>query len=53
MAGPVFALNPALDVSQYAHTAWKIRGGFAKAFIRSIAQPPDGGWATRIVVPFR
>ena len=25
-----FALNPALDVSQYAHTAWKIREGFSK-----------------------
>jgi hypothetical protein len=22
---PAFALNPTLDVSQYAHTAWKIR----------------------------
>ncbi len=38
----VFALNPALDVSQYAHTAWKIRDGFAKGEITSIAQTPDG-----------
>src|SRR5712664_194179 len=37
-----FALNPALDVSQYAHTAWKIRDGFAKGTITSIAQTPDG-----------
>jgi signal transduction histidine kinase/ligand-binding sensor domain-containing protein len=37
-----FALNPALDVSQYAHTAWKIRDGFAKGSILSIAQAPDG-----------
>ena len=37
-----FALNPALDVSQYAHTAWKIRDGFAKGSILSIAQTPDG-----------
>jgi signal transduction histidine kinase/ligand-binding sensor domain-containing protein len=36
------ALNPALDVSQYAHTAWKIREGFAKGEILSIAQTPDG-----------
>src|SRR6202166_3374523 len=43
MAGPcMFALNPALDVSQYAHTAWKIRDGFAKGSILSIAQTPDG-----------
>jgi hypothetical protein len=26
-----FALNPALDVSQYAHTAWKIHEVFFKA----------------------
>jgi len=36
------ALNPALDVSQYAHTAWKVREGFAKGSILSIAQTPDG-----------
>lgn len=24
-----FALDPSLEVSQYAHTAWKIREGFA------------------------
>jgi signal transduction histidine kinase/ligand-binding sensor domain-containing protein len=36
------ALNPALDVSQYAHTAWKIREGFSKGMIFSIAQTPDG-----------
>jgi len=39
---PAFALNPALDVSQYAHTAWKIRDGFSKSAINSIAQTPDG-----------
>jgi signal transduction histidine kinase/ligand-binding sensor domain-containing protein len=38
----VFALNPALDVSQYAHTSWKIRDGFTKGMIHSIAQTPDG-----------
>src|SRR5262249_3598596 len=33
---------PTLDVSQYAHTAWKIRDGFVKGEILSIAQTPDG-----------
>jgi len=37
-----FALNPTLDVSQYAHTAWKVREGFTKGTIHSIAQTPDG-----------
>lgn len=37
-----FALNPALDASQYAHTAWKVRDGFSKGSINSIAQTPDG-----------
>jgi signal transduction histidine kinase/ligand-binding sensor domain-containing protein len=37
-----FALNPALDVSQYVHTAWKIREGFSKGRVNSIAQTPDG-----------
>jgi len=37
-----FALNPALDVSQYAHTSWKIRDGFPKGQVTSIAQTPDG-----------
>ena len=37
-----FALDPSLDVSQYAHTAWKIREGFFKGQIFSIAQTPDG-----------
>src|SRR5262245_9842027 len=38
----LFALNPALDVSQYAHTSWKIRDGFPKGQIISIAQASDG-----------
>src|SRR5271155_4040379 len=37
-----YALDPARDVGQYAHTAWKIRDGFSKGFIFSIAQTPDG-----------
>src|SRR6201997_1070040 len=36
------ALDPLLDVSQYAHTAWKIREGFTKGTIFSMAQTPDG-----------
>src|SRR5919206_750156 len=36
------ALDPALDVSQYAHNAWKVREGFFKDSINSIAQTPDG-----------
>ncbi|MBV8553909.1 MAG: hypothetical protein JOY54_21645, partial [Acidobacteriaceae bacterium] len=35
-------LNPSLDTSQYAHTTWKIRNGFTKGVINSIAQTPDG-----------
>jgi ligand-binding sensor domain-containing protein len=37
-----FALNPALDVSQYAHTAWRYRDGFAKGEIYGITQTADG-----------
>jgi len=37
-----FALNPSLDISQYAHKAWTIREGFFKGIISSIAQTPDG-----------
>ena len=36
------ALDPSLDISQYAHTAWKVREGFAKGQIVSVAQTPDG-----------
>src|SRR5215207_5280919 len=37
-----FALNPELEVSQYAHTLWRIRDSFPKGEISSIAQTPDG-----------
>src|ERR1700758_5512389 len=37
-----FALDPSLDVSQYAHTAWLSREGFPKGYIAAIAQTPDG-----------
>jgi ligand-binding sensor domain-containing protein/signal transduction histidine kinase len=37
-----FALNPKLDVSQYAHTSWHTRDGFPRGLISSIAQTHDG-----------
>ena len=37
-----WALDPSLDISQYAHTAWKVRDGFFKGQIGAIAQTPDG-----------
>jgi signal transduction histidine kinase/ligand-binding sensor domain-containing protein len=39
---PALALDPSLDLSQYAHTAWLVREGFTQGYIRSIAQTPDG-----------
>ena len=35
-------MNPSLDISQYAHTAWTIRDGFSLGNIYAIAQTPDG-----------
>ena len=37
-----FALNPSLDISQYGHTAWTIRDGFAAGTAFAMAQTPDG-----------
>ena len=37
-----FALDTALDAGQYAHTAWRIREGFAPGTIGAITQTPDG-----------
>jgi len=43
LAAPgAFALNPALDISQYAHKAWKISEGFTRGPINTVAQTPDG-----------
>jgi ligand-binding sensor domain-containing protein len=39
---PAFALNPSLQVSQYAHTAWTIRDGAFQGTIRAITQTVDG-----------
>ena len=36
------ALNPALKITQYAHTAWTIREGFSKGAVLSITQTVDG-----------
>jgi len=36
------ALDPALDVSQYAHAAWKVRDGFVRGAVFAIAQTHDG-----------
>ena len=38
-----FALSSSLDISQYAHTAWRSGEGFpVKGVIAGIAQTPDG-----------
>jgi ligand-binding sensor domain-containing protein len=39
---PVLALDPSLDVSQYAHTAWTVRNEFSVGTIFAMAQTPDG-----------
>jgi signal transduction histidine kinase/ligand-binding sensor domain-containing protein len=36
------ALDPSLEVSQYAHTAWTVRDGFSLGNIYAMAQTPDG-----------
>jgi signal transduction histidine kinase/ligand-binding sensor domain-containing protein len=36
------ALDPFLDISQYAHQSWRIREGFSKGRVTAIAQTPDG-----------
>jgi signal transduction histidine kinase/ligand-binding sensor domain-containing protein len=36
------ALDPSLDVSQYAHTAWTGRDGFLQGSVFAITQTPDG-----------
>jgi signal transduction histidine kinase/ligand-binding sensor domain-containing protein len=39
---PVRALDPSLDITQYAHLAWTFRNGFANGAVYAIAQTPDG-----------
>jgi signal transduction histidine kinase/ligand-binding sensor domain-containing protein len=36
------ALNPSLNISQYAHTSWRVRDGFSLGNIYAMAQTPDG-----------
>ncbi|MFN0101681.1 MAG: two-component regulator propeller domain-containing protein [Bryobacteraceae bacterium] len=38
----VLALDPSLDVRQYSHTSWTVRGGSFKGLISAITQTPDG-----------
>ena len=42
VATPLRALNPSLDITQYGHTVWKIRDGFAPGTAFAMAQTPDG-----------
>src|SRR5215469_3457843 len=37
-----FALDPSLDISQYAHTSWRVRDGFTRGSITSVAQTREG-----------
>ena len=39
---PAIALDPSLDISQYAHTAWTFRNGFFNGAVYTIAQAADG-----------
>ena len=39
---PSCALNPAIYINQYSHTAWTAREGFFKGRAKAIAQTPDG-----------
>jgi len=41
-AGSALALDPSLDASQYGHTAWRTRDGFANGPVLAFAQTPDG-----------
>jgi signal transduction histidine kinase/ligand-binding sensor domain-containing protein len=36
------ALNPALEISQYARTSWRVRSGFSLGNVYAMAQTPDG-----------
>ena len=41
-ASAATALDPSLEVSQYAHTSWTVRGGFSLGAVFAMAQTPDG-----------
>jgi signal transduction histidine kinase/ligand-binding sensor domain-containing protein len=36
------ALNPSLEISQYAHTSWTARDGYSLGAVFAMAQTPDG-----------
>jgi ligand-binding sensor domain-containing protein len=36
------ALNPSLEVSQYAHKSWTVRDGYSLGTVFAMAQTPDG-----------
>ena len=38
----VLALDPSVEVSQYAHTSWTARDGYSLGTVFAIAQTPDG-----------
>jgi ligand-binding sensor domain-containing protein len=41
-AAPVLGLDPSLDISQYAHSAWTVRDGLSLGNVYAMAQTPDG-----------
>jgi signal transduction histidine kinase/ligand-binding sensor domain-containing protein len=41
-SSPALALDPTLDATQYLHTAWRVKDGFAIGRIFALAQTPDG-----------
>jgi hypothetical protein len=45
-----FALDSSLDVSQYAHTAWKVGEGLPSGLIRRLHRRRTGisGWARNL-----
>ena len=36
------ALDPSLEISQYAHTSWTVRDGYSLGAVFAMAQTPDG-----------
>src|SRR5215469_799769 len=42
LSSPLLALDPSLDLSQYAHTSWTYRNGFLNGAVYAISQTPDG-----------
>ena len=39
---PALALNPSLQVDQYAHTSWTVREGYSLGAVFAMTQTPDG-----------